>query len=373
MTNRRPVRVAIVGTGGIAEGAHVPALAAQGDRVQIVAACDVDPERVKSFCDAHDIPGAYTDLGALLEDAQPDLVHLCTPPGLHAQQARRCLLAGAWVWMEKPPCLSLAEYDLITEAEQSSGAYASVVFQHRFGAAGRHAAVLIASGELGRPLVAHCATTWYRPHAYFDVPWRGSWESEGGGPTMGHGIHQMDLMLALLGDWSEVTAMAARLDRDVQTEDVSVAAVRFDSGALATVVNSVLSPREESYIRIDLTEATVEVRHLYGYGNGDWTYTPAPHVNNPARLTGWTAPRGDEPSSHAAQLTALLDAYDRGERPQVSGQDARRTLELVTAIYRSAFTRTTVTRTDLTADDPFYHRLHGDTGGWAAPAPSESE
>lgn len=56
MTNRRPVRVAIVGTGGIAEGAHVPALAAQGDRVQIVAACDVDPERVKSFCDAHDIP-----------------------------------------------------------------------------------------------------------------------------------------------------------------------------------------------------------------------------------------------------------------------------------------------------------------------------
>jgi predicted dehydrogenase len=361
----KPVRVALVGTGGIAESAHVPALAAQGDRVQVVAACDVDPDRVKSFCDTHGIPDSSTDLGEMLEQARPDLVHLCTPPSLHTEQARQCLSAGAWVWLENPPCLSLAEYDLIAEAERLGGAYASVVFQHRFGAAGRHAAGLIASGGLGRPLVAHCSTTWYRSRAYYDVPWRGTWDSEGGGPTMGHGIHQMDLMLALLGDWSEVTAAVARLDRDVETEDVSTAIVRFDSGALATVVNSVLSPREESYIRIDLTDATVEVKHLYGYGNDDWTYTPAPHVDDQDRVTRWSAPSGDEPSSHAAQLTALLDAYDRGERPPASGEDGRRTLELVTAIYRSAFTRGTVARADLTPADPFYHRLHGDTDGWA--------
>ncbi|CAL9660790.1 Gfo/Idh/MocA family protein [Streptomyces sp. enrichment culture] len=370
MTNK-PVRVALVGAGRIAEGAHLPALAAQGDRVQIVATCDVDPERVKSFCDTHGIPGVYTDLGEMLEQARPDLVHLCTPPSLHAEQARQCLLAGAWVWLEKPPCLSLAEYDVITEAEQAGGAYASVVFQHRFGAAGRHAADLIASGGLGRPLVAHCSTTWYRPHSYYEVPWRGTWDSEGGGPTMGHGIHQMDLLLALLGDWTEVTAVVGRLDRDVETEDVSMAIMRFENGAMATVVNSVLSPREESYIRVDLTDATVEVKHLYGYGNDDWTYTPAPHVDDQERVARWSAPAGDEPSSHAAQLTVLLDAHDRGERPPVSGADGRRTLELVTAVYRSAFTRSTVARADLTPADPFYHRLHGDTDGWA-PSSSRS-
>ncbi|MFF5248649.1 Gfo/Idh/MocA family protein [Streptosporangium sp. NPDC000095] len=372
MTKRTPVRVAIVGTGGIATVCHLPALKAQGDRVRIVAACDVDTERVKAFCAENSIPGVHTDLAEMLDVARPDLVHLCTPPGLHARQAEQCLLAGAWVWLEKPPCLSLAEYDTITAAEQAGSAYASVVFQHRFGAAGLHAARLIASGELGRPLVAHCSTTWYRPHSYFEVPWRGRWDTEGGGPTMGHGIHQMDLLLTLLGDWSQVTAMAGRLDRDVQTEDVSVASVRFDSGALATIVNSVLSPREESYVRVDLVEATVELRHLYGYGNDDWTYTAAPHLaeaaDGAARQERWSAPGSETRSSHTAQLTALLDAYDREERPPASGHDGRRTLELVTAIYRSAFTGTTVARTDLTPGDPFYHRLHGDVDGWAPTA-----
>ncbi len=104
---------------------------------------------------------------------------------------------------------------------------------------------------MGRPLVAHCQTTWYRNAEYYAVPWRGRWESEGGGPAMGHGIHQMDLLLDLMGPWSEVRAMAGRLVHDVETEDVSTALVRFESGALATIVNSVLSPDEVSRIRID--------------------------------------------------------------------------------------------------------------------------
>lgn len=365
----RRIRAALVGTGTIAGIGHLPALRAQPHRVELAAVVDTDAGLARRFRAEHGVPAAYSSLTEMLERERPDLVHLCTPPTAHAGDAVRCLEAGAWVLVEKPPALSLAEYDRIEAAERDGGPYASVVYQHRFGSAGRHLAGLAAAGALGRPLVAQCVTAWYRPAAYYEVPWRGKWATEGGGPTLGHGIHQMDLLLAVLGDWAEVRAMAARLDRDVETEDVSLALVRFASGAVATVVNSVLSPREESYLRFDFADATAEVRHLYGYGNGDWTYTPAPHAAaDTARIATWTRPDGDTASSHTAQLPYLLDAMERGERPPASGRAGRETLELVTALYRSAFTGLPVRRDQLGPDDPFYHHLHGGTAGWAPAA-----
>jgi predicted dehydrogenase len=354
------IRVAVVGTGGIADLAHVPAIRAQGDRVQLVAAVDVDADRLAAFCERHDIPAGYATVDAMLDAQRPDLVHVCTPPAVHVDQVVRCLDAGAWVLVEKPPCLSLAEFDRIAAAERPGGPYAGVVFQHRFGSGARHLKQLVDAGTLGRPLVALCQTTWYRDHAYYDVPWRGDWDTEGGGPTMGHGIHQMDLLLAILGEWTEVRAMAGRLDRDVRTEDVSMAVVRFASGAMASVVNSVLSPREVSYLRFDFADGTVELTHLYGYDNADWRYTPAPHVTG---TSPWHPPDGPR-SSHAAQLPAVLDAMERGERPPVRG---RETMELVTALYRSAFTGQPVTRDQLVPGDPFYQHLHGGVreGAWA--------
>jgi predicted dehydrogenase len=353
----RPARVAIVGTGGIAEQAHLPALRTLGDRVSVVAALDTDPVRLADFVSRHGIPAARTELAELLECDKPDLVHLCTPPAAHASDAVRCLEAGAWVLIEKPPARSLAEYDRITAAEgASSGPYASVVFQHRFGSAGLRLAELAHAGTLGKPLVAQCVTAWYRGPAYYEVPWRGRWETEGGGPTMGHGIHQMDLMLAVLGEWAEVRAMTGNLDRAVETEDVSAAVVRFASGAIATVLNSVLSPREESYQRFDFANASVEVRHLYGYRNENWTFTPAPDAD---LGDAWHVDGPDIPSSHQAQLPRLVDAWEQGRRPPLSGAEGRATLELITAIYRSAATGLPVRREDLGPHDPFYHRLDG--------------
>ncbi|MEV7565709.1 Gfo/Idh/MocA family protein [Streptomyces tanashiensis] len=344
------IRTAIVGTGGIAGICHVPALRAQAHRAEIVAAVDVDGARAEAFAAEHGIPTIYTDLHTMLQEQRPDLVHLCTPPFLHADQSVACLEAGAWVWCEKPAALSLAELDRIRAAE--GHALAGAVFQHRYGTGARYLRDRIATGALGRPLVAQCVTAWYRDDAYYDVPWRGTWESEGGGPTLGHGIHQMDLMLAALGEWSEVRAMAGRLERDVQTEDVSTALVRFENGAIATVVNSVLSPREESYLRFDLTEATVELRHLYGYSNADWTFT----ARSPA--VKWDPP-GDVPSSHTAQLADFLDLHEAGIRPDLG----RQTMELVTALYKAAITGLPVRRGEIDAADPFYGSLHGGLPG----------
>jgi predicted dehydrogenase len=368
------IRVAIAGTGSAAGMYHLPALRAEADRVAVVAAMDVDAQRVTAFCAEHGIPVAYTDLDRMLAEMRPDLVHICAPPFAHAEQVSACLAAGAWVWCEKPACLSLAEYDAITSverrAERGNGPYAAFVCQHRFGSGARHLRGLIETGELGRPLVAQCVTAWYRDQDYYDVPWRGRWEADGGGTTATHGVHQMGMLFDLLGEWGEVRAMAGRLDRRIETEDVSMAMVRLESGAMASVVNSALSPRQESYLRFDFTDATVELRHLYAYRNADWTYTPAPHVTDDARVAAWRSPVIDVESSHAAQYGSLLDAYERRERPAASGADGRRLLEFVTALYKSAFTGRPVRRGEILSDDPFYHRMHGDAAGWAPGVPS---
>ncbi|CAG7647725.1 Gfo/Idh/MocA family protein [Actinacidiphila bryophytorum] len=355
----RPVRVAIAGTGAIAREAHLPAYRALGAGVEVVAAFDIDEAACRAFCADRGVPHAYSDLGTMLEEQRPDLVSICTPPAVHREQTAAALRAGAWVWCEKPPCRSLEEYAAMEAAEGGEGGpYAAIVFQHRFGSGADHVRGLIARGALGRPLVAHCQTTWYRGADYYRVPWRGNWAAEGGGPTMGHGIHQMDLLLDLLGPWSQVRAMTGRLVHDVQTEDVSTALVRFESGAMATVVNSVVSPHEMSRIRIDCERATVELTHLYRHSNGDWRITPAPGVP-PAEVAAWRDMGEDVPSSHLAQLRPLVADLRAGRRPRASGADGRTSLELAAALYKSAFTDTTVKAGEIGPGDPFHAAMNG--------------
>ncbi|ADH66454.1 MULTISPECIES: Gfo/Idh/MocA family protein [Nocardiopsis] len=376
---RPPIRVAVVGSGGIARGRHLPALAALGDRVEVVALADPDASRVAATADEWGVPGRHTGLDALLRAESPDLVIVCTPPVAHKDAVITALDAGCWVWCEKPPALSLAEYDEVSTHEGGEsgpggggGPFVSYVFQHRFGSGAERLRRHLAEGTLGRPLVGVCNTLWFRAPDYFEVPWRGRWATEGGGPSMGHGIHQMDLMLSLLGDWSEVTAVMSTTARSTETEDVSMAIVRLESGATVSVANSLLSPRETSYLRFDFEHATVELEHLYGYDNAHWRWTPAPHVRDADAVASWP-PVEDEPSSHRAQLAALLDAMERGERPRASGPDGRRALELVTGMYRSALTGTTVRRRDLTPDDGFYHAMHGGDADTAAAVLTRTE
>ena len=357
-----PLRIAIVGTGGIAR-VHATALRSLGGDAHVVAAADIDQERVNEFCDAVDIGARYLDLDKLLAEQQPDLVHLCTPPGVHRDQALACLDAGASVLVEKPPTLSLRDLEQLAAAQRPGGPYVATVFQHRFGSGALRLRALIDAGVLGRPLVAACHTTWYRAQSYFDVPWRGRWSTEGGGPTMGHGIHQMDLLLALLGDWVEVSAIARQQARRTETEDVSLAHVTFASGAVASIVNSLVSVQEESRLRFDFEFATVELTHRYGYGDADWRITPAPGHEEQV-MEAWSAGPAGEPSGHRAQFAHVHRALRAGTAPPVTTDEALRTLRLVAGIYASAFQRRTVEPAELGPDSPFYGRMDGVEPYW---------
>ena len=306
----KPQRIAIVGTGKSVDN-HLIAVSTMGSRTELVAAVDIDEARVKAVCEAHQIPRCYTSATEMLAAEKPDLVHIVTPPATHKRLILECLEAGAWVFCEKPLCASLAEFDEIDRAEQRTGRYVSTVFQWRFGSAAQHLKHLIGSHALGRPLVGICNTLWYRTPDYYRVPWRGKWETEIGGPTMTLGIHLMDLFLWLLGDWREVYAMIGTLDRNIEVEDVSIALVRFESGLMATVANSALSPRQESYVRLDFQQATVEVSALYRYTNANWRFSLPDGVDNHEARASWQTLTEDVSSRHEIQLGEVLDSMER--------------------------------------------------------------
>ena len=380
------LRVAIVGCGNIAHQ-HARAYAGSG-RTELVGLVDIVPERAEAYADTYG-GRTYPDVTSLISDARPDLVSIVTPPGAHAELAAKVLRAGVSVLIEKPPCPTLAEFDVIAEAERAGGGTAYVVFQHRHGSGARRAAELLGSGALGRPQIAVCETLWFRPDSYFDPDWRGTWSGEGGGPTLGHGIHQIDLLLHLLGPWQHLTAMAVRQARPVEFEDVSLAVVRFENGAVASVVNSLLSPRELSRIRIDTTAGTLELNHVYGYSDADWSFVPVPRASEAASLgkdpgtrdaTGvlrdstpevsdgandaWAASAGiDVPSNHAAQITRLVDDLHAGRTHQTTLASTRSTVEFVSGVYASALLGREILREDLVAGHPFYADL---SGGMAA-------
>ena len=232
------------------------------------------------------------------------------------------------------------------------------------------------------PRVAVCETLWYRPDSYFLPEWRGNWAGEGGGPTLGHGIHQIDLLLHLMGPWETVDARAARIARPVEFEDVSMALVTFGSGAVGTVVTSLLSPRELSRIRVDTAGGTLEVNHVYGYRDADWSWTPVPDAATaaslgrdpglpsadgaghpePAESDGdvWTASAGlDQPSNHTAQIDQLVDDMLAGRDHDTTLASTRPTMEFVTALYASSLERETISRRDLTPSNRFYSSLNG--------------
>ncbi|MGP3984526.1 Gfo/Idh/MocA family protein [Streptomyces sp. KR80] len=240
------------------------------------------------------------------------------------------------------------------------------MFQQRFSSGARTLRGLTGTPVLGRPMAAVCNTLWFRPDDYFAPQWRGRWEVEGGGPTMGHGIHQMDLLLSVLGPWRDVVAVADRRARPTATEDVSAALVTFADGTVATVLNSLLSPRQTSYLRFDFEHATVELEHLYGYDDAAWTVTGADGHEDAVTAAWNKGPKG-EPSGHAAQFKAVFNAVEAGTPPPVTPPESRARLELIAAIYASAFTGERIKRGQIGPDSPFYHRMDGPGAPWLLP------
>lgn len=357
----KTLRVALLGTGDIVRH-HIEALRSAPQAVEIVAAVNPELEKAQAFCQTHAIPHAYDSTPAMLEAIQPDIVHICTPPGTHYELIIPCLEAGAWVVCEKPLCASLAQMQGIDEAERRTGKYVSTIFQWRFGSGAQHLKNLITAGNLGKFLVGTCQTLWYRDLAYYQTPWRGKWATDIGGTSTIHGIHLTDLFLWLMAgqtEWQEVMAMIGTLDRPIESEDAAMAMVRFDNGAVGSITNSAISPRQESHLRLDFQKVTAEVKALYYATNEHWLYTLPTNSPDQAAFEQWRTIQGNLTGNHVAQVAAFLASMERNERPPVSGAEARRIIEFLASLYKSAITHQPVMRGSIGPDDPFYYAMNG--------------
>jgi predicted dehydrogenase len=353
-----PLKVGLIGVGAIAKKHH-QAIAHFPEKLSLTSVVDISKDRATEFATEYGIPNVYTDAKEMLTKEKPDLVIICTPPVPHKALCIQAMEHGAWVLCEKPFCASLSELDEIIEVETRTGKFTSVVSQRRFGSGAIHLKQLIESQILGKPLVGLCSTTWYRDAEYYKVTWRGQWNTETGGVTATLGIHMIDLLLHFLGDWREVRAMISNLDREVEIDTVSSASIQFENGAIVSLLSSVLSPHENTYLRLDFQHVTIELDHVYRYTNDSWKFSVAKNSPHEHLLDHLRAIPNEIPPDQRAQLADLLMAMETNQRPLMSGKEPRRTLEFLTCLYKSAITGHPIIRGSITPDYPFYFALNG--------------
>nr|WP_201468867.1 Gfo/Idh/MocA family oxidoreductase [Microbacterium hydrocarbonoxydans] len=351
------LRIGIIGTGGIAD-AHISGYLAFPEDCEITAVADVVPGKAEEKARAFDLEGvtAFDDPAAMIASGLVDLVSIATPPSTHAALAIAALDAGVHVLVEKPMAPSLEECDAMLAAQQRSGRVLSVVAQNRFRDDMATLKEIVDSGLLGAISHVRVDSAWWRGLPYYDLWWRGTWEKEGGGCTLNHAIHHIDLLLWLLGSPGEVTAMLANAQHDnAEVEDLSVAILRYDRG-LAQLTSSVVNHGQEQAIVIQGAAARVS--------------QPFSVVAERSRIDGFPEEGGDAEAvsrierlvaartplvhlGHEGQIGDVLGAIREGRPPIADGHDGRNAVEVVTAIYEAGFERRFVPL-PITASDPYY-------------------
>jgi UDP-N-acetyl-2-amino-2-deoxyglucuronate dehydrogenase len=337
LSGARPHGFGIVGSGVIAK-IHAEAIAML-PRARLVAVTDAAPESARSLADAF---GCATepDLDALLARDDVDVVSVCVPSGLHADVGAAAAAAGKHLAVEKPIEVSPAAADRLIGAAAEAGVAVTVISQHRFDRGLIELRRLLDRGALGRLVLGEASTKWYRAQGYYDsAPWRGTWSLDGGS-LMNQGIHYVDLLVWCLGPVAEVTALCATQTHQIEVEDTALAALRFSSGAVGTIVSSTaVFPGFAQRLEITGTAGTVTVedgqivRRALRDGPGE----PGPDAGRDAGPAGAAAKPADlDPASHAAQIDDLLAAIDAGRRPSVTAEDGRAALQVVCAVYESA-------------------------------------
>ena len=160
---------------------HIKAYQELPDLYSVEALCDIDPAKAQKIVREHGIPASVADFDEFLE-RDLDIVDICTPSALHFEQARKALLAGRHVVVEKPFAGSLAEADATGRTRTTRpGKKLCPVFQYRFSHGIAQLLHLREAGLVGKAYVATVETHWRRLPAYYDNPWRGRWATELGG------------------------------------------------------------------------------------------------------------------------------------------------------------------------------------------------
>ena len=331
------MRVGLLGTGAIANK-HAQAYRNIG--FELVACSNKTELRGREFASRYlaEFVPSYEEL---CKYPGLDFIDVCTFPDFHLEPVQVCASIKRPIMLQKPIATNTATARQIIEAAESAGITLGVMSQHRFDDATIFLKRAIPAGRLGKILQADAYVKWFRNDEYYSRPIKGSWHTEGGGALINQAIHQVDILLYLIGGVSAVQGvwqLGAR--HKIESEDVVNALLSYSSGATGVVqAATAFWPGYTERIEIHGTKGTAII-------SGDRLTTwdvlddseaaetdPAPVEHNVA--SGSSDPMAIALTSFERQFLDFADAIRSRRAPVSSGQDGLRALEVVTGVYES--------------------------------------
>ena len=339
-----PIGFAVVGTGMIARF-HAKAIADIHD-ARIAATVSRSTTSGRAFTNEIARPDCpvFTDLGDALKAPGVDAVIITTPSGAHREPALLAAAAGKHVVVEKPLEITEERCDAIIEACDRAGVKLCTIFPSRFGDANCALKSAIDAGRFGRLTLGETSCKWWRSQAYYDEGgWKGTQALDGGGALMNQAIHNVDLLLWMMGDATHVSGFTATLAHErIEVEDTAVAVIRFRSGALGVIqATTSVHPGYPKRIAIHGDKGSVEIEQDDVIR---WDMTPETDADRATKLRfsakvgasgGAADPKAISYEGHCRQLADFVDAIRGNRLPKVDGREGRKSVELIRAIYRA--------------------------------------
>lgn len=333
------MKYALIGCGRISPN-HIEA--AKNNKLDFVAMCDVLPEAMQEKSDKLGLESVrkYTDYKAMLAAEKPELVAIATESGKHAAIALDCIAAGCHVIIEKPIALSIADADAVVKAGHAAGVLVCANHQNRFNKSVQYMRKALEEGRFGKLSHGAAHIRWNRGMSYYQqAPWRGTWAQDGG-CLMNQCIHNIDLLRWMMGnDVEEVMAYTDQLQHPyLEAEDLGMALVKFSNGAYGLIEGTTnVYPKnleetlyifgEKGTAKAAGTSDNIIEEWSFADGLDDPEYVKKTYGENPPNVYGF---------GHTPLYADVIDAICTGRQPYVTGEDGKRALELVLAIYKSA-------------------------------------
>jgi predicted dehydrogenase len=303
---------------------------------RLLAVCGRDEKRTAEFA-AKFNAAAYTEYDIFLKHPGVQIVNVCTPSGLHAEQGIRAAEAGKHVLVEKPIEISLERADALIAACDQARVKLGVIFQSRFLPAVQRIKRAIDEGRLGRLMIGDAIVKWYRAPEYYADSWHGTMALDGGGALINQAIHTVDLLRWMMGPVETAFAMksALRYPR-IEAEDTLVASLRFQNGALG-VIQAATSAKPGFKRRVEISGERGTVI-LDGDAISVWAIDGEDSsTGDEAQITDGSAnPAAISNEGHRWQIEDMMRAVVEDRAPTIDGREGRTSLELVTALYASA-------------------------------------
>ena len=334
------MKYALIGCGRIATN-HVTA--AVNNNLEIVAVCDIVPEKMEAILKKHGLVDdksikRYTDYKKMIEENELELVSIATESGKHASIALDVIDAGINVIIEKPMAMNIADAEEIIKRAAEKNVKVSACHQNRFNVAIQEVRKAIEGERFGKLSHASINVRWNRNKGYYDqAPWRGTWE-EDGGCLMNQCIHGIDLLRWMMGDEVvEVYGATRQQFHDyLEAEDVGVAVVKFKNGAIGTIegTTNVYPQNLEETLYIFGENGTVKVGGKSTNTIDVWDFKDetAEDEKNKGLEEETSNVYGN---GHTSLFADVIEAINDDRAPYVDGVAGRNALEMVLAIYKS--------------------------------------